>query len=104
MSDAPFWSTPAPQPPPPPPRRGLSVAAIAIIALVVGAIGGGAAGGYVAATRAGPAGDAVATAATGTPVPGPLPTAPPVVASAGGASDVVGVVNELLPTVVTVIN
>ncbi|HTH70237.1 MAG TPA: trypsin-like peptidase domain-containing protein [Candidatus Saccharimonadales bacterium] len=104
MSEAPFWSTPAPQPPPPPPRRGLSVAALAIMALVVGAIGGGAAGGYVAATRAGPAGEAVATAATSTPVPGPLPTAPPVVASAGGASDVVGVVNELLPTVVTVIN
>lgn len=104
MSDAPFWSTPAPQPPPPPPRRGLSVAAIAIMALVVGAIGGGAAGGYVAATRAGPAGEPVATAATGTAVPGPLPTAPPVIASAGGPSDVVGVVNELLPTVVTVIN
>lgn len=105
MSDAPFWSTPAPQPPPPPPpRRGLSVAAIAIMALVVGAIGGGAAGGYVAATRAGPAGEPVATAATSTAVPGPLPTAPPVIASAGGPSDVVGVVNELLPSVVTVIN
>ena len=103
MSDAPFWSTPAPQPPPPP-RRGLSVAAIAIMALVVGAIGGGAAGGYVAATRPGPAAEATATAATSTAVPGPLPTAPPVIASAGGPSDVVGVVNELLPTVVTVIN
>ncbi|HEX6061032.1 MAG TPA: trypsin-like peptidase domain-containing protein [Candidatus Limnocylindria bacterium] len=101
MSDAPFWSTPAPQPPP---RRGLSVAAIAIMALVVGAIGGGAAGGYVAATRPGPAAEATATAATSTAVPGPLPTAPPVIASAGGPSDVVGVVNELLPTVVTVIN
>ncbi|HEY8861478.1 MAG TPA: trypsin-like peptidase domain-containing protein [Candidatus Limnocylindria bacterium] len=104
MSDAPFWSIPATQPPPPPPRRGLSVAAIAIMALVVGAIGGGAAGGYVAATRPGPAGEATPTAATSTAVPGPLPTAPPVIASAGGPSDVVGVVNELLPTVVTVIN
>ena len=104
MSDAPFWSAPASQPPPPPPRRGLSVAAIAIMALVVGAIGGGAAGGYVAATRPGLAGEATATAAAGTAVPGPLPTAPPVIASAGGPSDVVGVVNELLPTVVTVIN
>jgi S1-C subfamily serine protease len=104
MSDAPFWSTSAPEPPQPPPRRGLSVAAIAIMALVVGAIGGGAAGGYVAATRPGPAGEATATAATSTAVPGPLPTAPPVIASAGGPSDVVGVVNELLPTVVTVIN
>ena len=103
MSDAPFWSTPAPQPPPPP-RRGLSVAAIAIMALVVGAIGGGAAGGYVAATRPGPAGEATATAATSTAAPGPLPTAPPVISSAGGPSDVVAVVNELLPTVVTVIN
>ena len=100
MSDAPFWSTPAPQPPP---RRGLSVAAIAIMALVVGAIGGGAAGGYVAATRPVPATEATGTA-TSTAVPGPLPTAPPVIASAGGPSDVVGVVNELLPTVVTVIN
>jgi S1-C subfamily serine protease len=104
MSDAPFWSTLTPEPPPPPPRRGVSVAALAIMALVVGAIGGGAAGGYVAATRPGPAGEAVATAATSTTVPGPLPTAPPVIASAGGPSDVVGVVNDLLPTVVTVIN
>jgi S1-C subfamily serine protease len=104
MSNAPFWSTPATQPPPPPPRRGLSVAALAIMALVVGAIGGGAAGGYVASTRQVPVGDATTTAATSTAVPGPLPTAPPVIAAAGGTSDVVAVVNELLPTVVTVIN
>ena len=104
MSDAPFWVTPAPHPPPPSPRRGLSVAAIAIVALVVGSIGGAAAGGYVAATRLAPAAEAAATAATSTAVPGPLPTAPPVIASSGGPGDVVGVVNELLPTVVTVIN
>ena len=104
MSDAPFWSTPATRPPQPPPRRGLSVATVAIMALVVGAIGGGAAGGYVASTRQAPAGDATTTAATSTAVPGPLPTAPPVIVAGGGTSDVVAVVNELLPTVVTVIN
>jgi S1-C subfamily serine protease len=103
MSDTQFWSAPAPEAPPPPPRRGLSVAAIAVMALVVGAIGGGAAGGYVAATRPAPSGEATATATTSTAVPGPLPTAPPVTSS-GGAGDVVAVVNELLPTVVTVIN
>jgi len=85
MSDAPFWSTPATRPPQPPPRRGLSVATVAIMALVVGAIGGGAAGGYVASTRQAPAGDATTTAATSTAVPGPLPTAPPVIV-AGGAT------------------
>ena len=97
MSDTPFWSAP---PPPPPARRGPSAAAIAVLALVVGAIGGGAAGGYVASTRLAPAPET----ATTSPVPGPLPTAPPVSVSSGGASDVVAVVNELLPTVVTVIN
>jgi S1-C subfamily serine protease len=105
MSDTPFWSAPAPQPPPPPVRSGPSVAAIAILALVVGAIGGGAAGGYVASTRLAPAADTMATAATSTAVPGPLPTAPAVsVPPGGGPGDVVAVVNELLPTVVTVIN
>jgi len=74
------------------------------MALVVGSIGGAAAGGYVAATRPAPAAEAAATAATNTAVPGPLPTAPPVIPSSGGPGDVVGVVNELLPTVVTVIN
>ncbi|MDP9321826.1 MAG: trypsin-like peptidase domain-containing protein [Chloroflexota bacterium] len=101
MSDTPFWSAP---PPPPPARRGPSTAAIAVLALVVGAIGGGAAGGYVASTRLAPAPETATTTATGSPVPGPLPTAPPVSVSSGGASDVVAVVNELLPTVVTVIN
>jgi len=38
------------------------------------------------------------------PAPGSLPTAPPATVTAGGANDVVAVVNELLPTVVTVIN
>jgi S1-C subfamily serine protease len=80
------------------------VAAIAILALVVGAIGGGAAGGYVASTRVAPGADTATAAATSTAVPGPLPTAPPVNVPPGGPGDVVGVVNELLPTVVTVIN
>jgi S1-C subfamily serine protease len=104
MSDAPFWSTPAPQPATPPDRRGPNVAAIAILALVVGAIGGGAAGGYVASIRVAPAADTTTTAATGTAVPGPIPTAPSVSVPPGGPGDVVAVVNELLPTVVTVIN
>ena len=102
MSDTPFWSAPPP-PPPPAPRRGPNIAAITVLALVVGAIGGSAAGGYVVSTRLAPAAEATATP-TSTGVPGPLPTAPPVSVTAGGTSDVVAVVNELLPTVVTVIN
>ncbi len=100
MSDAPFWATP---PAPPPPRRGPSTVAIALLALVVGAVGGGAAGGFVAAQREAPATDATGIA-TSTSAPGPLPSAPAVNAPSGGTSDVVAVVNELLPTVVTVIN
>lgn len=102
MSDRPFWSAPPP-PPPPAPRRGPNVAAIAALALVLGAIGGGAAGTYVVSSRQVPAAEVPATP-TSTGTPGPLPTAPPVTVPAGGTSDVVAVVNELLPTVVTVIN
>jgi S1-C subfamily serine protease len=100
MSDTPFWSPP---PPPPPVRRGPSTAAIAALALIAGAIGGGAAGGYVVSTRLPPASETTATA-PGTLAPGPLPTAPAVSAPQTGSNDVVAVVNELLPTVVTVIN
>jgi 2-alkenal reductase len=100
MSDTPFWATP---PAPPPPRRGPSTVAIALLALVVGAMGGGAAGGFVAAQRGAPATDTPGIA-TSTSAPGPLPSAPAVNAPAGGTSDVVAVVNELLPSVVTVIN
>ena len=100
MSDAPVPSAP---PPPPPARRGPNTAAIAALALVMGAVGGGAAGGYVASTRLMSAPE-TPPAASGTTVPGPLPTAPPVSVPATGANDVVAVVNELLPTVVTVIN
>jgi len=100
MSDAPVWSAP---PSPPPARRGPNTAAIAALALVMGAVGGGAAGGYVASTRLMSAPE-TPPAASGTAVPGPLPTAPPVSVPASGANDVVAVVNELLPTVVTVIN
>src|SRR5438128_605166 len=99
MSDAPGWSPP----PPPPPRAAPNVAAIAALALLVGALGGGAAGGYVASIRQSPSGDVTAPP----PAPsqaGPIPIAPAVSVPAGGPGDVVGVVNELLPTVVTVIN
>jgi S1-C subfamily serine protease len=99
MSDAPVWSAP----PPPPARRGPSTAALAALALVMGAVGGGAAGGFVASTRLVPAPE-TPPAASATAVPGSLPAAPPVTAPASGANDVVAVVNELLPTVVTVIN
>ena len=103
MSDTPVWSTPAPAPPPPV-RRGPSIAVVAAIALVIGAIGGGAAGGYVASVRLIPPSDTTTSTAVSSSSPGPLPTAPPANVQAGGSSDVVGVVNELLPTVVTVIN
>jgi S1-C subfamily serine protease len=69
----------------------------------MGAVGGGAAGGFVASTRLVPAPE-TPPAASATAVPGSLPAAPPVTAPASGANDVVAVVNELLPTVVTVIN
>ena len=102
MTDTPFRA--ATPPPPPPPPRGANPAAIALLALAVGAIGGGAAGGYVATrvAQADTASPIAAVAATG--APGSLPTAPPVSVQAGGTSDIVAVVNELLPTVVTVIN
>jgi S1-C subfamily serine protease len=100
MSDIPFWSPP---PSPPPARRGPSTAAIAALALLAGAIGGGAAGGYVVSTRLSPAPE-TSTIATGSAAPGPLPTAPAVSVPPTGSNDVVAVVNELLPTVVTVIN
>jgi serine protease Do len=100
MSDTPLGSL---APPSPPARRGPSTAAVAVLALVVGTIGGGAAGGYVASTRLAPT-ETATSVATGSPVPGPLPTAPPLSVPAGNPSDVVAVVNELLPTVVTVIN
>src|SRR5438067_2528868 len=96
MSDAPVWS------PPPSPPRGPNVAGIAVLALLVGAIGGAATGGYVATMRVAPGAESSTNVATSTAVPGPIPSAPPVTAS--GTNDVVGVVNELLPSVVTVIN
>ena len=99
MSDAPVWSPP---PPPAPSPRGPNVAGIAILALLVGAIGGAATGGYVASTRLAPSADQSTAVVTSTSAPGPLPSAPPVTASA--TNDVVAVVNELLPSVVTVIN
>jgi serine protease Do len=99
VSDATVWSPPPPQAPAP---RGPNVAGIAILALLVGAIGGAATGGYVATTRQPPSSDQPATVATTTTAPGPIPSAPPVTASA--TNDVVAVVNELLPSVVTVIN
>src|SRR5258708_11066547 len=101
MSDVPVWSAPAQVPPPP--RGSPNVAAIAVLALLAGALGGGAAGGYVASIRQTPAAEA-SPAATGGTSGGPIPSAPPVSVSTGGPGDVVGVANELLPTVVTVIN
>lgn len=98
MSDPPVWSPPPPQAPAP---RGPNVAGIVVLALLVGAIGGAATGGYVASSRPIPVSDQPATLAT-TTAPGPIPSAPPVTASA--TSDVVAVVNELLPSVVTVVN
>ncbi|HVR89441.1 MAG TPA: trypsin-like peptidase domain-containing protein [Candidatus Limnocylindria bacterium] len=69
-----------------------------MLGVLLGAIGGGAAGGYVA-THSGTA----ATTDTGTG--GPLPSARPVDVIPGPASDVVvDVVNQLLPSVVTVLN
>ena len=55
-------------------------------------------------TRFPPAPEQATTVATSTALGGPIPSAAPVTATSGGASDVVAVVNELLPTVVTVIN
>ena len=86
---------PSPYAPPPAPRRtGLAGGTLLVIGIVIGAIGS-AAGGYVATRSTAP----VDTATT------PLATARPVNVIPGPASDVVvDVVNELLPSVVTVIN
>jgi len=100
MSDAPVWSAP---PPPPPRGRSPNVAAIVVLALLAGAVGGGAAGGYVASIRQAPPAE-VSPAATSAAAGGPIPSAAPVSVPTGGSGDVVAVVNELLPTVVTVIN
>jgi serine protease Do len=100
VSDQPYSYRP---PTPPAPRRGPSTAAIAALALIVGAIGGGAAGGYVASTL-GSTPETTTTVANASPAAsGAIPTAPPVTVTSG-SGDVVAVVNELLPTVVTVIN
>jgi len=103
MSAAPVWSAPS-SPTPPPPRSSPSVAAVAVLALLAGALGGGVAGGYVATIRQAPAPEASPSEVPGNPAGGPIPSAPAVTVPAGAAEDIVGVVNELLPTVVTVIN
>ena len=103
MSDAPLWSGSAPTPPPPP-RSSPNVAAIAALALLAGALGGGVAGGYVATIRQPAPADSGASAAPGSPAVGPIPSAPAVTVPVGATEDIVGVVNDLLPTVVTVIN
>jgi len=101
MSDATLFSAPVP---PPPPSRSPNVAAIVVLALLAGAVGGGAAGGYVASIRQAPPAEASPAATSGATAGGPIPSAQPVSVPAGGPGDVVAVVNELLPTVVTVIN
>ena len=93
MTDEPLHS---PYPSPRPPRRAhLGGGALLVIGILIGAIGS-AAGGYVAVRGTAPA-DLSGGATT--------VTARPVSIIPGPASDVVvDVVNELLPTVVTVIN
>ena len=75
-----------------------------VLALLAGAVGGGAAGGYVASIRQASPAEASPAATTGATIGGQIPSAPPVSIPAGGPGDVVAVVNELLPTVVTVVN
>ena len=80
--------------PSPPRRGGPGTAVVLIVGILIGAIGS-AAGGYVA-TRG---------LASPEPAVAPLPTARPVSVIPGLASDVVvDVVNQLLPSVVTVVN
>ena len=78
-------------------RSGPAGAALLVLGIVVGAAGA-TAGGYLAASRAIPTIEAPTSSGT-------LPTARPVtVIPAPGSDVVVDVVNELLPTVVTVVN
>ena len=96
MTEVPGDPGARPSPPPPLGRPGPSAALLLASGLLVGAVVGGAAGGYVAtlalAPTAGQNGAAVATAPPARVIPAP-------------SSDiVVEVVNELLPTVVTVVN
>ena len=92
-----------PYAPPPPPRGGrIGGAALLVIGIVVGALGS-AAGGYVATnSRLAASTD---TAGTTPDATAPLASARPASVIPGPASDVVvDVVNELLPSVVTVVN
>jgi S1-C subfamily serine protease len=83
-------------PPPPPQRSGVGGAMLLVLGIVIGAVGA-TAGGYLASSHPAPI-DSGSGAA-------PLASARPVTVIPGPASDVVvDVVNELLPTVVTVIN
>ena len=82
---------------PPARRSGPAGAVLLVLGIVVGAAGA-TAGGYLAASRAIPTIEAPTSSGT-------LPTARPVtVIPAPGSDVVVDVVNELLPTVVTVVN
>ncbi len=87
-------------PPVTPPRRSGGGPAILLVGIIIGGIAGGAAGGYVASGGVfGPAsGPATATAA-------PLATAQPARSVPAVSNEqVVQVVNDLLPSVVTVVN
>ena len=86
-------------PPAPPPARrsGPAGAALLVLGIVVGAAGA-TAGGYLATSRAVPLTDS-ATASNA-----PATARPVTVIPAPGSDVVVDVVNELLPTVVTVVN
>jgi len=84
----------------PPPRSGRGPALL-LVGILIGAVVGGAAGGYVASSGViAPAGGDTATPSTA-----PLPTAAPARNVPAVANDqVVQVVNELLPSVVTIVN
>jgi len=86
-------------PPAPPPARrsGPAGAALLVLGIVVGAAGA-TAGGYLATSRAVPLTD------TATASNAPATARPVTVIPAPGSDVVVDVVNELLPTVVTVVN
>ncbi|MEP6695008.1 MAG: trypsin-like peptidase domain-containing protein [Chloroflexota bacterium] len=96
MSETPMGHPYAPSPPPQ--RGGTSGAALLLIGILVGALGS-AAGGYVATNAR------LTTPTDGAGATAPLASARPVSVIPGPASDViVDAVNELLPSVVTVVN
>ncbi len=77
------------------PRPSIGGAALLLIGVIIGGVSGGAAATVIASRP---------SAEIAAPTPSALPAATPISAAPGGPQDVVDVVRQLLPSVVTVVN